>query len=224
MRCARRPCPARLLRRPRRPEQHGGRAGPLDRGKAVRSSKALRVLFAVLAEAVIECAPAWGGAPTLIKASRHRCLPRPHAKQKILLGRDGRAKVSGFGLAQLLGEDGAADGSAGRLAWASEWGGVHALCYAVQAWLAVGACALPASSCPVARPSALPLAGPEQLAGLNPTDKSDIYALGVVLWQVVTLEAPQRGCLRPPRVPEECPQGVADAIAACIQVRRQHAR
>lgn len=31
-------------------------------------------------------------------------------------------------------------------------------------------------------------------------------------------EVPQRGCLRDPDVPRECPQGVADAIAACMQV------
>lgn len=41
--------------------------------------------------------------------------------------------------------------------------------------------------------------------------------------ELVTLEVPMRGMLRPPAVPAECPQGVADAIQACMQVRSRFA-
>ena len=34
--------------------------------------------------------------------------------------------------------------------------------------------------------------------------------------EIVTGERPRRGSLRPPRVPQECPQQVADLIVACI--------
>lgn len=62
--------------------------------------------------------------------------------------------------------------------------------------------------------------GPEVLTGGQVTEKADIYSLGVVLWEVVTLEVPKRGCMRDPQVPLECPQKVADAIGACMQVSR----
>ena len=39
--------------------------------------------------------------------------------------------------------------------------------------------------------------------------------------QLVTHARPYRGCLRDVRVPEECPQEVAAAIAACMRVRVQ---
>ena len=45
----------------------------------------------------------------------------------------------------------------------------------------------------------------------------DIYSLGVVLWEIVTHEMPQRGTIRDVLVPSECPQEVADLIAACMQ-------
>lgn len=41
----------------------------------------------------------------------------------------------------------------------------------------------------------------------------------VLLWELVTGAVPQRGCLREPDVPRECPQEVADIILACMQVR-----
>ncbi len=39
------------------------------------------------------------------------------------------------------------------------------------------------------------------------------------LQELVTLEVPKRGQLRDPLVPQECPQGVLDAMRACMQVR-----
>lgn len=62
-------------------------------------------------------------------------------------------------------------------------------------------------------------AGPEAVSGDSGTVMADdIYSLGVVLWELVTLEVPQLGALRAPEVPRECPQQVADVIRACTQV------
>ena len=61
-------------------------------------------------------------------------------------------------------------------------------------------------------------AAPEVLLGEGGSEKADVYSLGVVLWEIVTEEMPQRGRLRDPAVPRECPQAVADAIQACMQV------
>lgn len=66
-------------------------------------------------------------------------------------------------------------------------------------------------------------AAPELLLGEKCTEKVDIYSLGVVLWEIVTQEIPQRGTLRDPVVPRDCPQEVADLIIACMQ-RNQNAR
>lgn len=67
--------------------------------------------------------------------------------------------------------------------------------------------------------SDLPLVGtfawvaPEILmGGRNCTAAVDIYSFGVVLWEIITGERPQRGRLRSPRVPQECPQDVADLL------------
>jgi serine/threonine protein kinase len=47
-------------------------------------------------------------------------------------------------------------------------------------------------------------------------EKIDIYALGVVLWEICTHEMPVRGRMREIRVPEECPREIFDLINACL--------
>ncbi|GAB4814549.1 hypothetical protein N2152v2_001595 [Parachlorella kessleri] len=62
-------------------------------------------------------------------------------------------------------------------------------------------------------------AAPEVLMGeRHCSEKADIYSLGVVLWELVTCEVPQRGRMREPRVPEECPAEVALLIDRCLAV------
>jgi serine/threonine protein kinase len=59
---------------------------------------------------------------------------------------------------------------------------------------------------------------PEILTGKQHcTERVDIFSMGVVMWEIITGERPQRGNLRAPRVPEECPQDVADLLAACLR-------
>lgn len=56
---------------------------------------------------------------------------------------------------------------------------------------------------------------PEVLMGGKCSDKVDVYSFGIILWELITGEAPFRGRMRSPRVPEECSQGVADLLQAC---------
>ena len=58
-------------------------------------------------------------------------------------------------------------------------------------------------------------AAPEVLAGRACTEKADIFSYGVVLWEVCTGDAPVRGGMRALRVPEECPEGVAELCREC---------
>ncbi|KAL4452700.1 hypothetical protein ABPG75_008362 [Micractinium tetrahymenae] len=73
--------------------------------------------------------------------------------------------------------------------------------------------------------SELPLVGtfawvaPEVLMGGQCcTSAVDLYSFGVVLWELITGEKPTRGRLRAPRVPEECPQEVADLMMECMRL------
>ncbi|KAK9802724.1 hypothetical protein WJX73_001425 [Symbiochloris irregularis] len=62
-------------------------------------------------------------------------------------------------------------------------------------------------------------AAPELLTGQGDVSaKLDVYSEGVVLWEIVTQETPRFGqqWWRAPRVPEECPQWVADLINQCM--------
>ena len=56
---------------------------------------------------------------------------------------------------------------------------------------------------------------PELLAGQGVTDKSDVWSLGVVLWEIVSGDRPRLRQMRSLRVPEECPAAVASIIDAC---------
>ncbi|DBA87527.1 hypothetical protein WJX77_000324 [Trebouxia sp. C0004] len=60
-------------------------------------------------------------------------------------------------------------------------------------------------------------AAPEVLLGKSGcTEKVDMYSYGVVLWELCTGQSPTGRQLRPVKVPEECPQEVADVIASCL--------
>lgn len=60
---------------------------------------------------------------------------------------------------------------------------------------------------------------PEILLGVPKcTEKVDMYSFGVVLWEIVTGELPQRGRLREVKVPEECPLEIKMLIDACLYV------
>ncbi len=43
----------------------------------------------------------------------------------------------------------------------------------------------------------LPLQAPEMLLGERCSEKVDIYSMGIVLWELVTGDVPQRGRVRP---------------------------
>ncbi|KAK9833197.1 hypothetical protein WJX74_009814 [Apatococcus lobatus] len=59
-------------------------------------------------------------------------------------------------------------------------------------------------------------AAPEQLQALPCTEAADVFSFGVVLWEICSGEAPLQRSMRPLRVPEECPQAVADLVVRCI--------
>jgi serine/threonine protein kinase len=58
-------------------------------------------------------------------------------------------------------------------------------------------------------------AAPEQLLGQRCTVAADVFALGVVLWELVTGEGPVRGRMRDVQAPEECPPEVAELMTRC---------
>lgn len=60
-------------------------------------------------------------------------------------------------------------------------------------------------------------AAPEMLMGEKWDDKADIYSLGVLLWELVTSDVPQRGRMRPVKVPEEAPEAVELLIQQCLE-------
>ena len=47
-------------------------------------------------------------------------------------------------------------------------------------------------------------AAPETITGLKCTEKVDIWSYGIVLWELVTLEQPERGRNRPVRCVPSC--------------------
>jgi serine/threonine-protein kinase RIO1 len=57
---------------------------------------------------------------------------------------------------------------------------------------------------------------PEVILNLKCGSSADMYSYGVVLWEICTGETPVRGCMREVKVPQECPQEIADLISACL--------
>jgi len=57
---------------------------------------------------------------------------------------------------------------------------------------------------------------PEVILNMKCSSSADMYSYGVLLWEICTGETPIRGRMRGPRVPEECPQAVADLICGCL--------
>ncbi|GAB4818221.1 hypothetical protein N2152v2_005267 [Parachlorella kessleri] len=60
-------------------------------------------------------------------------------------------------------------------------------------------------------------ASPEQILGLRCSAATDMYSVGVLLWELVTGEMPLRGHLRNLEAPQDCPQAVADLIETCLE-------
>lgn len=60
-------------------------------------------------------------------------------------------------------------------------------------------------------------AAPEMLMGEKWDDKADIYSLGVLLWEIVTSDVPERGRMRPVKVPEEAPAELDLLIQQCLE-------
>ncbi|KAL3138988.1 hypothetical protein ABBQ32_005793 [Trebouxia sp. C0010 RCD-2024] len=60
-----------------------------------------------------------------------------------------------------------------------------------------------------------PYAAPEILLCERSNHRADIFSFGVLLWELITQETPQRGNLRDLQVPQECPQVISDVVEAC---------
>lgn len=59
-------------------------------------------------------------------------------------------------------------------------------------------------------------AAPEMLFNYRCNEKADIFSYGVVLWEIITQETPQRGTLRDIKVPAECPPEIAHLVERCL--------
>ncbi|KAI7842043.1 hypothetical protein COHA_004243 [Chlorella ohadii] len=59
---------------------------------------------------------------------------------------------------------------------------------------------------------------PEMITNSRCTEKVDLFSMGILLWEICTGERPRRGDMRLPKVPEECPQEVADLISQCMSL------
>ncbi|PSC72792.1 Serine threonine-kinase CTR1 [Micractinium conductrix] len=58
---------------------------------------------------------------------------------------------------------------------------------------------------------------PELLTGRKCNNSVDVYSFGVLLWELCVGEYPARGTMRESRVPQECPQAVAQLMTECLQ-------
>ena len=52
----------------------------------------------------------------------------------------------------------------------------------------------------------------------------DIYSMGIIMWELVTVQAPSRGNLRCLQVPGECPMDIARLIQDCLEANHPSAR
>ncbi|KAK9801337.1 hypothetical protein WJX73_005762 [Symbiochloris irregularis] len=57
---------------------------------------------------------------------------------------------------------------------------------------------------------------PETITGAAVTTAADIWSFGVIMWELMTGERPQRGRYRTPRVPDEGPQNAVTLMQACM--------
>ncbi|KAK9801359.1 hypothetical protein WJX73_010330 [Symbiochloris irregularis] len=57
---------------------------------------------------------------------------------------------------------------------------------------------------------------PETITGAAVTTAADIWSFGVIMWELMTGERPQRGRYRTPRVPEEGPAAAVALMQACM--------
>lgn len=71
---------------------------------------------------------------------------------------------------------------------------------------------------PPAAQATFAYAAPEMLLNLRCNEKADIFSYGVLLWEIITQEAPRRGHLLDFKVPQECLQEVADLVDACLDL------
>lgn len=60
-------------------------------------------------------------------------------------------------------------------------------------------------------------ASPEVMTGTACTFKTDVWSFGVLLWELISCERPQRGRYRTLRIPSECPQEIGALVDACMQ-------
>ncbi|KAK9834233.1 hypothetical protein WJX74_009876 [Apatococcus lobatus] len=66
-------------------------------------------------------------------------------------------------------------------------------------------------------PGTLEWCAPEILQGKPSSSKADVYALGIVLWELLTGEVPKRGRIRPLRCPKDCPAEIASSVERCME-------
>ncbi|KAK9812123.1 hypothetical protein WJX73_009346 [Symbiochloris irregularis] len=57
---------------------------------------------------------------------------------------------------------------------------------------------------------------PETIVGTGVTTAADIWSFGVIMWELMTGERPQRGQYRSPRVPKEAPASAVALIQICM--------
>lgn len=116
----------------------------------------------------------------------HGVVHRDVKSKNILLGRDGRAKLGDVGLAYISFSK--TPENERRREKEQDDGFVGTFAFSAPEMILCGSC----------------------------TPKADVYSFGVVLWEIITRQVAVRGRLRPPIVPDECPQDVVDIMNQCL--------